>query len=109
MIKNRNDAINTVKDNKDKTTIFKFGAPWCGPCKKVKPAYEKYKEDNKDNLYFEIDVDDDDTFMDLMSEWGLKKIPHFIVFKNGIKQGSFQTSNDEDMKSSFNSIINDDF
>ena len=51
MIKNRDDAIKTVNDNKDKTVIFKFGADWCKPCKRVKPAYEKYKENNTDNLF----------------------------------------------------------
>jgi len=39
--------------------ILKFGATWCGPCKKIEPLIEEWLEKLPDNVQFcKIDIDD---------------------------------------------------
>lgn len=82
-------------DNNDKFLVFKIGADWCGPCQRINPHYEKImKSDKYENTIFNhLDVDTDDSIRELMDEYDLKKIPHFIIFKNSEKKSSIQTSN----------------
>ena len=79
-----------IHNNQD-IIIFKFGAEWCNPCKKVKPIIEEnivnmnnYMEAKKidRNVYFyEIIVDD---YFDLYAMFKQKKmingIPHMMCF-----------------------------
>jgi thiol-disulfide isomerase/thioredoxin len=59
-ISNKDDFIRIIKDNK-KTVVFKFGADWCGPCKKISRDIELFKESiiyNENIVWFDIDVDE---------------------------------------------------
>jgi thioredoxin 1 len=39
--------------------IIKFGAEWCGPCKKIAPTYKKFISKSANNIICaDIDVDD---------------------------------------------------
>lgn len=59
--------------------VIKWSADWCGPCKLMRPVFEKISEKlSSDELSFsEIDVDDDTE--DLSSKYGIRNIPVILV------------------------------
>jgi len=60
--------------------VFYFSAAWCGPCKMMKPAYEKFVEKMGDRINSVIiDVDTD---KDLVSKYNVRSVPS-IVFEAG--------------------------
>lgn len=81
---------NTVKVNKSsfesevldqKTlTIVKFGAEWCGPCKKLDPIIDEIANENGDIKVTYVDIDSDGA---LAAEYGILSVPSTLFFKDG--------------------------
>jgi thioredoxin len=59
-----------------------FYAPWCGPCKAMKPHFEALGKTTEMNdvLFITVNVD---TFSSLASKYGIRSIPVLKAFKNG--------------------------
>lgn len=72
------------KINKGEKMIVDFYANWCGPCKVMKPIYEKVSSDlkssNSDVNLYTIDVDNNREIAQLM---GIRSIPTIKVFSGG--------------------------
>lgn len=65
-----------------KTVLVKFGAEWCGPCKKLVPVLEELdKEINEKIFIATVDVDKNP---ETASNYGIMSIPTIIFFKDGI-------------------------
>jgi len=96
----KDEVLKYINDTKDKFIVFKIGADWCKPCKKIKTFYNEVcaKNNYTSTLFYNLDVDSDDSIMDFMNDYGLKKIPHFVIFKNGSKVDSLQTSKDNKLQ-----------
>lgn len=60
--------------------LVKFGASWCGPCKRYAPTFEKFAEENPSVKCFSIDAEKE---QGLCEEYGVSSIPVTLVFKNG--------------------------
>jgi len=63
--------------------VIKFGAAWCGPCRAMKPHFEKFQSDVKDNTEVEIldlDVDKDHAEAE---KYGVQSIPYTVFVKDG--------------------------
>lgn len=60
--------------------IFKFGASWCGPCKKVAPDFAKLQERYPKVSVMDMDLDEND---DVAKQYGIEKIPAFVPFYRG--------------------------
>jgi thioredoxin 1 len=70
--------------SKDKPVLVEFYAPWCAPCKVLKPQVEKIGEEQKDKLYVQfVNVDE---HKQLADELKLKSIPVLIYYVNGKKK-----------------------
>jgi thioredoxin len=60
--------------------LVKFGASWCGPCKRYSPTFDKFAEENPDVKCFSIDAEKE---QGLCEEYAVSSIPVTLVFKNG--------------------------
>ena len=71
------------------TVFIKFFATWCGPCRKIKPAYEEaekeYKSDNC--VFLEVDVDEGDEVSEHLK---IEFMPYIICYKNGYQAETFK-------------------
>lgn len=70
-IKTRLELIKILEENK-KIVILKFGAEWCGPCKKIEQTVTKYMESMPDDITCMI-LDIDECF-DLYAFLKTKKV-----------------------------------
>jgi len=68
-----------AKKNKQSVYI-KFGAQWCGPCKKMKPIFEKLSKENKDDIFLEVDIDE---MEEIAEEYKVEDLPTISVIKDG--------------------------
>ena len=100
------DVYNYIVHNPSTYTIFKLGAPWCGPCKRVAQPFKQLMNSGKykDVKVVELNVDDEEndpegSLQDMMKELELKKIPHFFISHNGEKIANIQTSNPDTLES----------
>lgn len=64
--------------------IIDFSAQWCGPCKRMKPEYEKAEEFIKSlgiNLpFYTVDVDEEDQ---IAVDYSIESMPTLILIKEG--------------------------
>ena len=65
-------------DNGEKL-IVDFWAPWCGPCRMVKPMFEKVSQETEAQMYT-MNVDNN---RDIAVELGIRAIPTIKVFSEG--------------------------
>jgi thioredoxin 1 len=61
--------------------ILYFSAPWCGPCRAMKPAIDKFEEtlDTTKVKIIRVDVDKDS---DLVSLYDVQSVPTFVFVKD---------------------------
>ena len=66
----------------NKIILIKFGATWCGPCKKIKTVCHNYITKMPENvLCFDLDVDDNfDIFANLKAKKMVTGIPVLLGF-----------------------------
>ena len=61
--------------------IIYVSAPWCGPCKMMKPVFNKFVEENQSR--FTSEIVDADSNRELMEKYNVRNIPTFIFEQNG--------------------------
>tara|TARA_Y100000310_G_C20692427_1_gene823220 strand:+ start:3439 stop:3747 length:309 start_codon:yes stop_codon:yes gene_type:complete len=65
---------------KEGVAVIDFYADWCGPCQMVKPIFEELSSEMKDVKFGSVDTQAQE---ELASEYGIRSIPAFILFKDG--------------------------
>ena len=81
------NVLNVNKSNfeeevlkESKLTIVKFGAAWCGPCKKLDPIIDEIAAENTDVKVTYVDIDSDGP---IAAEYGILSVPSTLFFKDG--------------------------
>jgi thioredoxin 1 len=69
------------KINSGKKVIVEFWAEWCGPCKMMKPLFEKVSSQNTSNV--EMCTMNVDLNREFGASLGIRSIPTIKVFQNG--------------------------
>ena len=63
------------------TPLVNIYAPWCGPCRKMKPMLEELNQSASGKFkYVMMNADENDA---LLKELGVSEIPTFFIYKNG--------------------------
>lgn len=65
--------------------LMKFEAPWCAPCRAMKPVVEEVLSDFDSIELVEVNIDEDS---DSAVSHGVRSIPTLILLKDGEKIGS---------------------
>lgn len=60
--------------------VVQFGAPWCGPCRTMKPRVEEISTSFPNMTFAYVDIDDSPL---LAKEMGIMAVPTVIGFANG--------------------------
>jgi thioredoxin 1 len=68
------------------TTIKKFSASWCGPCKMLSPMMENIKPSYSGVKFEEIDIDEK---AEVAAKYGVRSVPTVIVEKDGVEVNRF--------------------
>lgn len=63
--------------------ILYFSAPWCGPCKAMKPAIDKFETglDPEEAVIERINIEDSP---ELTSQYKIQSVPTFIFVKDSL-------------------------
>ena len=69
------------KINKGEKIILKLGATWCGPCKMLKPIFEKVANENTTDVQmYTLDVD---LNREIAMSLGVRSVPTIKMFNAG--------------------------
>src|SRR3954462_5983002 len=83
----RNFNQEVIEASKHVPVVIDFWAPWCGPCKVLKPMLEKLAQEYGGK--FKLAKINSDESLDLAKEFGVRSIPDVRAVRNGKQGGAF--------------------
>ncbi len=83
----RNFNKEVLEASKDVPVVIDFWAPWCGPCKVLKPMLEKLAAEYGGKFKL-VKVNSDES-IDLAREFGVRSIPDVRAIRHGKQVGAF--------------------
>lgn len=69
--------------SESKKCVVDFHAKWCGPCKAMHPVLESAEAELGEGFIYKVDVDEN---RDLAEKHGIRSVPTFIFFENGVEK-----------------------
>merc|ERR1712050_472571 len=93
MISTLDEFENIIK--KHKKVVVDFTASWCGPCKKIAPFFEELASKNRQIQFVKVDVDENE---DAARSSGVRAMPTFHFYRDGVKVDEMQGANDKELQ-----------
>jgi len=80
----------------DRVIVVKFGAEWCGPCKKIKPLWNEWISIVPSNIVIvDIDIDESiDLYVQLKAKKMVKGVPTILAFAGDVKREQWYIPDD---------------
>ena len=80
----------------DRLIVVKFGAEWCGPCKKIKPLWNEWISIIPSNIVIvDIDIDESiDLYVQLKAKKMVKGVPTILAFSGDVKREQWYIPDD---------------
>jgi thiol-disulfide isomerase/thioredoxin len=90
-----------------KYVIINISAPWCKPCREIKPKLEKFISviDKNEFIYLKIDYDLYASDANFESLFNVSKIPYFCIMKDKIIQFSMVSGDFLEVSSNLHRVI----
>lgn len=94
----------TDKIKSGKKVIVEFWAEWCGPCRIMKPIFEKVSTDNSSEVeMYTMNVDLNRQFS---VEYGIRSIPTVKIFNDGkVVETKVGVLGEQEMKGIINNLL----
>ncbi|MFN0015667.1 MAG: thioredoxin [Saprospiraceae bacterium] len=89
----------------DKVTLIDLWAEWCGPCRLMTPIVEELSDEYGDRaLIGKLNVDDNPQ---VPTDYNVRGIPTFLLFKNGELKGKIVGAQSKKMlKDQIDALLN---
>ena len=96
--------------------LIKFGAPWCGPCRRCSPAYKELSSKYPDVTFYDVNVDDfaemtlmsdephQQAFNDKISK--ITALPNFVLYKDVKIIAEIKSWKPEELSIELNNLCN---
>ena len=80
----------------NRVIVVKFGAEWCGPCKKIKPLWNEWIALVPSNIVIvDIDIDESiDLYVQLKAKKMVKGVPTILAFAGDVKREQWYIPDD---------------
>ena len=90
------ELFNLQRSSTNKVIVVKFGAEWCGPCKKIKPLWNEWITLVPSNIIIvDIDVDESiELYVQLKAKKMVKGVPTILAFAGDIKREKWYIPDD---------------
>jgi len=96
-LKNLLEVVDNGNANDCKAIILKFGASWCGPCKRMSPVMDTLSRSYPNVLFFKVDVDEQP---ELAQQFKVSTMPTFVFIINKQVVHTFSGAKAELLKAS---------
>lgn len=85
--------------------IVDFFAPWCGPCLRFAPIFEKFSKEYENKAdFYKVDIDVE---QEIASNYDILSIPTIVVFSKGVEvERKFGSMNEIDFRIWLNGLVN---
>lgn len=83
------DLVDLQQTMGNKILVIKFSAQWCKPCKIIKPTWDYWIRNNKQNniIYADIDIDESmDLYVAFKKYKMIKGVPTIFRFAGNVKR-----------------------
>ena len=93
------------KINKGEKLIIEFWAEWCGPCRMMKPIFERISNENSSNVQmYTMNVD---LNREVSASLGIRSIPTVKIINGGeVTETKVGMLNENDLKGMLTELIN---
>lgn len=96
---NRRDFNKLIEDNRDKYIVAKFGADWCGPCRRINPMLHNFFTNSSTGAGKMLILVDADRHRDVHTAYRIATLPTIITFVDGERDKVIETSDREMVQS----------
>jgi thioredoxin 1 len=94
------------KLNNGEKVIVEFWAPWCGPCRMLKPVFERVASSNTTDIQmYTMNIEEGDN-KEIAIEYGVRSIPAIKTFDGSeLRETSVGVVSEDRIKELVNSLV----